>query len=581
MPGRIPQEFIDELIDRADIIEVIGNRIQLKKAGREHKACCPFHNEKTPSFTVSPDKGFYHCFGCGAHGTALGFLMEHDHLEFVDAVEELASLYGMEVPRDQTPSAPAPPSAPLYELLGEVALFFRQCLRDHPRAIDYLKARGLDGNTAKRYLIGYAPGGWDTVLKKFGDSDELRERLLKAGLIIENEQSRSYDRFRDRVVFPIRDSRGRVVGFGGRIIDDGEPKYLNSPETPVFHKGRELYGLFEMRQALRQLERVLVVEGYMDVVALAHHGILNVVATLGTATTVDQLRRLFRTTQEVVFCFDGDRAGRDAAWRALQVGLAEMRDGRQLRFLFLPEGQDPDSLVQSEGAEGLHQRLSGSVALSEYLLSELKAQTDMSTVDGRARLAELARPLLSRLPEGVYRELLLDRIAAEVGLSTARLVDILQLSNAAPASVVRRPSVTGKRSGLVRHAIRLVLHYPSVATEIQTPEGLEDAEQPGLALLLELLELARDRPDINTAVLEERLRDRPEARHLKTLLGQEMLVDRDEAAAELTGSLAGIQRQVHEQRLESLIARADGLSATEKQEFLRLQQNLSAKGDMT
>jgi len=349
----------------------------------------------------------------------------------------------------------------------------------------------------------------------------------------------------------------------------------------VFHKGRELYGLFEMRQALRQLERVLVVEGYMDVVALAHHGILNVVATLGTATTVDQLRRLFRTTQEVVFCFDGDRAGRDAAWRALQVGLAEMRDGRQLRFLFLPEGQDPDSLVQSEGAEGLHQRLSGSVTLSEYLLSELKAQTDIGTVDGRARLAELARPWLSRLPEGVYRELLFDQIAAEVGLSTARLVDILQLSNAAPAGVVRRPSVTGKRSGLVRHAIRLVLHYPSVATEIQTPEGLEDAEQPGLALLLELLELARDRPDINTAVLEERLRDRPEARHLKTLLGQEMLVDRDEAAAELTGSLAGIQRQVHEQRLESLIARADGLSATEKQEFLRLQQNLSAKGDLT
>ena len=581
MPGRIPQEFIDDLIDRADIIEVVGSRIQLKKAGREHKACCPFHNEKTPSFTVSADKGFYHCFGCGAHGTALGFLMEHDHLEFVDAVEELASLYGMEVPREEAPGTPAPPSAPLYELLGEVAQFFRRCLRENPRAIDYLKARGLDGETAKRYLIGYAPGGWDTVLKKFGGSDERHERLLKAGLILENEQSRSYDRFRDRVVFPIRDSRGRVVGFGGRIIDEGEPKYLNSPETPVFHKGRELYGLFEMRQALRQLDHVLVVEGYMDVVALAHHGILNAVATLGTATTADHLRRLFRTTQEVVFCFDGDRAGRDAAWRALQIGLAEMRDGRQLRFLFLPDGQDPDSLVQSEGADGLQQRLSDSMALSEYLLTELKAQTDMGTVDGRARLAELARPLLSRLPEGVYRELLLDRIAAEVGLTTARLVDILQLSDAAGASVVRRPAVTTKRSGLVRHAIRLVLHYPSVATEIPTPEGLADAEQPGVALLLELLELARDRPDINTAVLEERLRDRPEARHLKTLLAQEMLVDREEAAAELTGSLVGIQRQVQEQRLESLIARADQLSATEKQEFLCLQQNLSGKGDLT
>jgi DNA primase len=293
------------------------------------------------------------------------------------------------------------------------------------------------------------------------------------------------------------------------------------------------------------------------------------------------LNRLFRLTENVIFSFDGDRAGRDAAWRALQVGLAEMRDGRQLRFMFLPDGQDPDSLVQSEGAEGLRQRLTDSVALSEYLLTELKAQTDMSTVDGRARLAELARPLLGRLPEGVYRELLFDRIAAEVGLTPARLVDILKLSDTTGASVVRRPAVTGKRSGLVRHAIRLVLHYPSVATEIPMPEGLQDAEQPGVALLLELLELARGRPDINTAVLEERLRDRPEARHLKTLLGQEMLVDREEAAAELSGSLVGIQRQVQEQRLESLIARADQLSATEKQEFLRLQQNLSGKGDLT
>ena len=581
MPGRIPQEFIDELIDRADIIEVVGSRIQLKKAGREHKACCPFHNEKTPSFTVSPDKGFYHCFGCGAHGTALGFLMEHDHLEFVDAVEELASLCGMEVMREETPSARTPPSAPLYEVLDEVTQFFRQCLRKHPRAIDYLKARGLDGKTAKRYCIGYAPRGWDIVLKEFGGTDDRHEHLLKTGLIVKNEQLRTYDRFRDRIMFPIRNSRGRVVGFGGRIIDDGEPKYLNSPETPVFHKGRELYGLFEMRQALRQLERVLVVEGYMDVVALARHGILNAVATLGTATTADHLRRLFHNTQEVVFCFDGDRAGRDAAWRALQVSLAEMRAGRQVRFLFLPEGQDPDSLVQSEGAEGLHQRLTESVPLSEYLLTELKARTDVGTVDGRARLAELARPLISRLPDGVYRELLLDRIAAEVGLTTPRLVDILRLSDSAEARVAHPPAATGRRSGIVRHAIRLVLHYPSVATEVKTPKGLQDIDQPGVELLLELLEWARERPEINTAILEERLRGRPEARHLKTLLAQEMLVERDEAAAELTGSLARIQRQAQEKRLESLIARADRLSVDEKQEFLQLQQNLSGTGDMT
>jgi len=407
--GRIPQDFIDELVQRADIVEIIGSRVQLKKAGREYKAPCPFHNEKTPSFTVSPAKGFYHCFGCGVHGTALGFLMEFDRLEFPEAVEELAQSLGLEVPRDEKAEQRAP-LTPIYDVLTRAADIYRRTLKDHPAAIDYLKSRGLSGETVAAFGVGYAPGGWDFMLQQFDDREETRRNLKSAGLIAERDNGGYYDRFRDRVIFPIRDSRGRTVGFGGRVMGDGEPKYLNSPETPAFHKGRELYGFFEARRANRQLERVLVVEGYMDVISLAQQGIDNAVATLGTATTPEHLRRLFRATSEIVFCFDGDRAGREAAWRALQTSLPEMRDGRQLRFLFLPDGEDPDSLVQQEGAAAFSARLAATLPLSDYLFRELESQTDTQSMDGRARLAELARPLIETLPQGVYRELLTERL---------------------------------------------------------------------------------------------------------------------------------------------------------------------------
>ncbi len=415
MAGRIPQAFIDELIARTDIVELIGGRVQLKKAGREWKACCPFHNEKTPSFWVSPDKQFYHCFGCGAHGTALGFLMEHDKLPFPDAVEELASRLGLEVPReDGGRAARARPGEDLHELLAQVTQFYRDCLRESARAKKYLEDRGITAESCVKFAVGYAPDAWDSVLKRFGGSAERERALLEAGLVVERSgkgESGFYDRFRDRVMFPIRDARGRPIAFGGRVLDQGEPKYLNSPETPLFHKGRELYGLYEARQALRKVERLLVVEGYVDVVRLAQSGIAYSVATLGTATTPEHLNRLFRVTSELVFCFDGDNAGRNAAWRALENALEHARDGRQLRFLFLPEGHDPDTLVGEEGAEAFEARIAEAQPISEFLVDPAR-RTHGPCERRRPRAARRARaPIaragaagrLSRTPDGATR----------------------------------------------------------------------------------------------------------------------------------------------------------------------------------
>ena len=369
MSGRIPQHFIDDLIARADIVEVLGRRIQLKKAGREFKANCPFHDEKTPSFTVSPGKGFYHCFGCGAHGTALGFLMEYEHLSFVEAVEALASMMGVEVPREAG-ERPARRFDELYELMARVDRHFQSELRNNTEAVEYLKGRDIDGDSARRYGIGFAPAGWSHLLDKFGKTPEEIERLLACGLIIRKDNGQHYDRFRDRIMFPIRDSRGRCIGFGGRVTGNDEPKYLNSPETALFHKGRELYGLDEARQAIRHIEKLVVVEGYMDVIGLARHGINFAVATLGTATTEEHLNRLFRLTDDVYFSFDGDRAGRQAAWRALETALPHMREGRQIRFVFLPEGEDPDSFVQQQGTAAFEAALDDGQSLADFLIAE-------------------------------------------------------------------------------------------------------------------------------------------------------------------------------------------------------------------
>ena len=560
MAGLIPQDFIDDLVARADIVEVVGRRVQLKKAGREFKACCPFHDEKTPSFTVSPGKGFYHCFGCGAHGTAIGFLMEFDHMSFVEAVESLANSMGVEVPRNAS-DRPARRYDELFDLMSRVERFWQQGLRQHPAAVDYLKQRGIDGSTAKRFGIGYAPDAWSNVLDKFGTSQEAIDRLLAAGLVIRKDNGSHYDRFRDRIMFPIRDVRGRCIGFGGRGMGDGEPKYLNSPETVLFHKGRELYGLYEARQALRQIDRFVVVEGYMDVVALARHGIDFSVATLGTATTEEHLNRLFRLTENIDFCFDGDRAGQQAAWRALETALPHIREGRQVRFVFLPEGHDPDSYVNEHGSDAFIEALDNGVALSDYLITELARQVDLETVDGRARLAELARPLIARIPRGVYRELLIDSLARSVGLTPGKLERVLGRPQAAdPSQAGRRRAQRNRaattaagRPSVVRRAITLLLNHPQSAADLDV-EQLAGVNRPGIDLLRDLIETAQQEPNITTAGLLERWRHHEQGRHLGRLAAIEVPGDEDfDPAAELTDCLSRLALAGRRERIDFLI----------------------------
>ena len=576
MSGLIPQHFVDDLIARADIVEVLGRRIQLKKAGREFKACCPFHDEKTPSFTVSPSKGFYHCFGCGAHGTALGFLMDHDHMSFVEAVESLAGSMGIEVPREEG-QRPARRYDELFSLMGEIERFYQQELRSHDDAVAYLKKRGIDGATALRYGIGYAPAGWDSVLKKFGTSKEAEDRLLAVGQIIRKDSGSHYDRFRDRIMFPIRDSRGRCIGFGGRVMGDEQPKYLNTSDTVLFHKRQELYGLYEARQALRNIERLVVVEGYMDVVGLARHGIEYAVATLGTATTDEHLNRLLRISDEVVFCFDGDRAGRDAAWKALETSLPHIREGRQLRFVFLPDGQDPDSFVQAEGAGAFEGALSEGMALSNFLIGELSSKVDLDSVDGRARLAELARPLLGRIPQGVYKELLTEELAESVGLSAGKLEAILSNSEPKSAKKTTQKSRGSRRAhpnkpSVVRRAITLLLHQPQAAMKMNV-EDLAGVDRPGIDLLRDLLETVQSEPTLTTAGLLERFRNHDEGRHLGKLAAVEMPDDEDfRPAAELADCLRQLAVAGARDRVEFLIEkqRLNQLTDAEKDELRTL-----------
>jgi DNA primase len=595
-------------------VEVIGSRVQLKKAGREYKACCPFHDEKTASFWVSPEKQFYHCFGCGAHGTVLRFLMEHDRMAFPEAVEELASRLGLEVPQEggAAPGA-SRDSERLYDLMSRAAKFYAETLASDSRAREYLTRRGLTPETVAQFGIGYAPDSWNAVLRRFGTGEAERQALADLGLIIERstprlqsaarENDRHYDRFRDRIMFPIRDVRGRVIAFGGRVIDRGEPKYLNSPETVLFHKGRELYGLYETRRSRSSLKRLLVVEGYMDAVRLHQAGIDYAVATLGTATTSEHFRRIFRLVSEVVFAFDGDRAGRAAAWRALQQALPEAREGREIRFLFLPEGHDPDTLVGEEGRDAFEKRLESTVPLSEYLVRELSEQTDLAHADGRARLAENARPLIAKVPEGVYRELLTARVAEVVGLAAERLQALWGESrtdrpersaapggSAGPRGTDRtderlraaRVRVSAGRGSLVRQAIARVVRFPSIAGSVSETEraGLDTCEEAGIELLRELLDDLRAHPLAISAQVLERWADRRGGEHLGRLLEkEEILGDAHAAALELKAALAKLAQQATERRLEALEAkmRVTRLDEHELREFQLLQSLIRRK----
>ncbi len=615
MAGLIPQYFIDDILARTNIVEVIDARVPLKKAGTNYKACCPFHNEKTPSFSVSETRQFYHCFGCGESGSALRFLMEYEHLSFPEAVEELAHNLGLEVPHEKVNGtehvARIKQSDSLYQLMQQVDQFYRKQLREHPqsqKAVAYLKQRGLSGEIAAEYGMGYAPPGYETLLKAFSDTadKELANKLTELGMLIKKDNGGCYDRFRDRVMFPIRDQRGRTIAFGGRVLGDDSPKYLNSPETPLFHKGKELYGLYEMRKALRKIDKVLVVEGYMDVVALAQFGVRYAVATLGTATTADHLQRLFRLSHEIYFCFDGDRAGRDAAWRALNNALPVIREGLQIRFMFLPQGEDPDSYIRIYGKEGFEAELAKAKTFSEYLFENLCANIDTHSIDGRAQLVEQARPLISQLLPGVYRQMMIQQLAQLARMEAAEIDTIFQqqlkpgatsraqvatlsaqhgqdmpVKNSASAVNVQRNSM---KTGLspVRMAIMRLLYMPTLAQLVKMPNQLTELELPGIDILCQLLELLHEHPHINCAAILERwsaLEDKAQSYpHLvKLAQWQPEVADEASLKAEFLGIMESLYSQASEMRLEHLLTKSNHgkLNDEEKHELRKLTQRMT------
>jgi len=566
MPGLIPERFIDELLARVDIVDVVQPRVPLKRAGREWTACCPFHDERTPSFYVSPAKQFYHCFGCGAHGSAVRFLMEYEHLEFPDAVEELAQSVGLTVPHEGGPARPREDHTDLYALLDAAATFYQRALPENTAAKAYCKKRGLDAAIIERFRIGWAPGGWDAVKRALGTSDTRTKMLEQAGMLSAGDGGKRYDRFRERLMFPILDRRGRVIAFGGRILEGDGPKYLNSPETPLFHKGRELFALWQVRQANTKLERLIVVEGYMDVVSLHQAGVTQAVATLGTATTNEHAELLFRAAPDVFFCFDGDRAGRSAAWRALESVLPRMRDGRQAFFLFLPEGEDPDTLVRKEGRDGFEARLKQATPLSEYFYAYLSHDVNVATLDGRARLAEHAKPLLAKLPDGAFRDLMFAELEKRTGVQGAPVRSAPQARHAPNA-----PSDTPRRT-LVRSAIAMLLADPSLAQEVTLPHAFAGLDKPGISLLMELLDFLQERPGINTALLLEHFAGRGESAALQKLALTEFPGEPEALRAEFTDAIRKLAEQTTQQRLDGLIRKQSesGLDDAEKQELREL-----------
>ncbi len=580
--ARIPDAFIDDLLARSDIVELIGARVPLKKQGKEYAARCPFHDERSPSFTVSPTKQFYHCFGCGAHGTALSFLMQYDRMEFLDAVEELARRVGVEVPRDTQQRNANPDTLDLFKAVEAAAQFFRRQLATSPKALAYLDARGVNEGVRERFHLGYAPDGFSALKDALG-TDERRMKLLeRAGLFSRSENGRVYDKFRDRLVFPILDRRGRPIAFGGRVLDpEDSPKYLNSPETPLFHKGRELYGLWQVRQAHSTIPRLVVVEGYMDVIALFEHGVDTAVATLGTATTPDHAELLFRNAADVYFCFDGDRAGRSAAWKAVESVLPRMRDGRQAFFLFLPEGEDPDTIVRKEGAAGFDARLRDATPLSQFLFDSLAADVDLRTLEGKGRLAERAKPLLAQIPDGAFGDLMRQRVVELTGVGARNSSPDTHVPVQRAHRGGGRGAPAPKRS-LVRSAIALLLQQPSLALELQPPYGFTALRQPGVDLLAEIIALVRERPGASTGAILEHFAG-PEgderAAALQKLASQPMPGDEALWRNEFLDAMAQLERQTLQQRVDELQAkqREGILEPRDKEEMRALLGSLATR----
>ena len=578
MKGSIPRTFIDDILTKINIVDLINSRVKLKKAGRDYQACCPFHHEKTPSFTVSDKKQFYHCFGCGAHGNAISFLMEYDKLEFVEAVEELAGFLGLEIPYEKRPhfndngkQVGYQTKRNLYELMQEIAKFYQQQLPLNIPAQSYLQQRGLSPEIIDRFQIGYVPNAMDTVYRQFGKTREEQQKLFDLGMLSRNDRGNVYDKFRNRIIFPIRDRRGRTVAFGGRVLTDEKPKYLNSPETITYHKGSELYGLFEALQADDSPPKLLVVEGYMDVVALAQFGVNYAVASLGTSTTSEQIQLLFRSTEQVICCYDGDRAGRDAAWRALENALPYMEDGRQLKFIFLPDDEDPDSFIRQYGKQGFEEYIEKAQSLSEFLFAHLTPKVDFSSKEGKAKLAALAIPLIKQIPGDVLRLDLRNMLAKKLGI-----LDPAQLESLMPnqAKQENEPVAQGLqfKPTPMRILVALLLQNPELVKFVPDLEPLKNLDEPGYDLLAELTALCREKVGISAGQLLEHWRDTKQQKTLEKLLAWNHLIEDDKIEDTFRETLRYFYLQLVDKRIHWLIAkdRAEGLDLNEKKELSHL-----------
>lgn len=587
MAERIPQAVIDQLLSSTDIIDLIDSYVPLKKLGANYKACCPFHEENSPSFVVSPQKQIFHCFGCGVGGNALSFLMSYDNLSFFEALELLAKRVGLTLPKqsfNKTKSAQKQKvSEDLYQVMLRASQFYQSQLREHPlakKAKEYLIQRGLSGEVAQKFKIGFAPEGWDNLAKHLATKCALSD-LKEAGLVTQKDARSSYDRFRDRIMFPIRNRQGKTIAFGGRVIDEGEPKYLNSPETPIFHKSNELYGLYELLQSVRQPDYIIIVEGYMDVVALVQHGVNQVVGTLGTATTSQHLQLLLRYTDKIIFCFDGDKAGRKAAERALETALPLVNPEKSLRFMFLASGEDPDSLIREQGRKEFIKQLDGAQSLSEFFVQHLISNIDISLADDRAKLISLSLYYLKQVSSQQLQHVLAQEIANKARLSFAQLQEMLQSSSSGDSKNSKnnqlQPMPVQNTASTLQKAIAITLQHPEYAAQL---EFTLPTHTVGHKLLAQLLEMTRDNPKITTAMLLESWRDQPEFKHLMKLSGLALLIDGESLQKELSDALMKISQENTEQRIEELMikARKKQISLGERQELSGLLKHCSNDG---
>lgn len=595
MSKHIPRHFINELIERCDIYEAINARISLKKRGINYIACCPFHNEKSPSFTVSPDKKIYHCFGCGVSGNIISFLMAYEHLEFPEAIETLASQCGLAIPYEDEHNRPTNAytgtaattenhRVDLYGLLERAKRYYHRQLfaPENKHALAYIQQRGISMDTIKRFSLGYAPAGWDNLTRHVANQTTLVDQLIQTGMLIKKDTGGCYDRFRNRVMFPILDRRGRTIGFGGRTLTDEIPKYLNSPETELYHKGKELYGLYHARQSPGQLSSLIIVEGYMDALALAQAGITNVVATLGTAITIEHLTLLLRQVHEVVFCFDGDTAGKKAAWRALEIFLPLANDGVQARFIFLPDGDDPDTLIQKEGLAGFKTRLANAVTFSDFFFHHLSEQVDLTTLDGKANLKQLAIPLLNKMPSGILLSMMQQRLASILRVDISQLASFFSKSSAQQNNIFVSKKGVNKPGTIspMRLIIGLLVQQPQLAFAIPPQVQFNDIELPGQKLLLKLIEIINNEPTITTAGIIEYFRTSPDSDIINKLATWDYLMPITDLHAELQATIQKLLAMQREQKVEYLLGKAcqTALSLEEKQLLQHLISEKHAQG---